>query len=167
ERLYRSGDLVRRRADGSLDYLSRIDQQVKIRGLRIELGEIEARLLQHPAIAEAAVLAQPSTHGAQLVAYLAATQALDDNAAASLRETLRQALLQCLPDYMVPAHYLFLDTLPLTPNGKLDRRALPALDSSHGQRAYQAPRDALEQHISTIWQDVLKLEQVGVNDNFF
>ena len=167
ERLYRSGDLVRRRADGSLDYLSRIDHQVKIRGLRIELGEIEARLLQHPAIAEAAVLAQPSTHGAQLVAYLAATQALDDNAAASLREALRQALLQCLPDYMVPAHYLFLDTLPLTPNGKLDRRALPALDSNHGQRAYQAPRDALEQHISTIWQDVLKLEQVGVNDNFF
>nr|WP_280040888.1 amino acid adenylation domain-containing protein [Pseudomonas sp. Hg5Tf]MDH2558172.1 amino acid adenylation domain-containing protein [Pseudomonas sp. Hg5Tf] len=162
ERLYRSGDLARRRADGNLDYLSRIDHQVKIRGLRIELGEIEAHLLQQPGIAEAAVLAQPTANGAQLVAYLASAQTFEHTAA-----SLRDALLQSLPDYMVPAHYLFLDSLPLTANGKLDRRALPALDTPQGQRAYQAPGDALEQQISTIWQDVLKLDPIGVNDNFF
>lgn len=167
ERLYRSGDLTRRRADGTLEYLSRIDQQVKIRGLRIELGEIEARLLQHAGIVEAAVLAQPSGNGLQLVAYLAGAHVPDQLSAASLRESLRQTLLQQLPDYMVPAHYLFLDSLPLTPNGKLDRRALPALDSRHGQRAYQAPSDAMQQHITHLWQEVLKLEQIGVNDNFF
>ncbi|MET3052183.1 amino acid adenylation domain-containing protein [Pseudomonas alkylphenolica] len=162
ERLYRSGDLARRRADGNLDYLSRIDHQVKIRGLRIELGEIEAHLLQQPGIAEAAVLAQPTANGAQLVAYLASAQTFEHTAA-----SLRDDLLQSLPDYMVPAHYLFLDSLPLTANGKLDRRALPALDTPQGQRAYQAPGDALEQQISTIWQDVLKLDPIGVNDNFF
>ncbi|MDF0729431.1 amino acid adenylation domain-containing protein [Pseudomonas entomophila] len=159
-RLYRSGDLTRRRADAGLDYLSRIDHQVKIRGLRIELGEIESQLLQQPGIAEAAVLAQDTPHGRQLVAYLAPR---DAQTAAPLREALQQVL----PDYMVPAHYLFLDTLPLTPNGKLDRRALPAADSQHAQRDYQAPRDALEQGIAGIWQDVLKLERIGIDDNFF
>ncbi|MFD3212785.1 amino acid adenylation domain-containing protein [Pseudomonas sp. LR_7] len=159
-RLYRSGDLTRRATDGTLEYLSRIDHQVKIRGLRIELGEIESQLLSLPGIREAAVLAQDTAHGRQLVAYLAPRQAQDT-------ATLRQALQQVLPDYMVPALYLFLDRLPLTPNGKLDRRALPALDSQGSQRAYQAPRDALEQAIATIWQEVLRLERIGIDDNFF
>nr|WP_296265932.1 non-ribosomal peptide synthetase [Pseudomonas sp. UBA6562] len=160
QRLYRTGDLTRCRPDASLDYLSRIDHQVKVRGLRIELGEIESHLLRQPGIAEAAVLAQPGAHGMQLVAYLAPTQAQSAQA-------LRQALQQVLPDYMVPAHYLFLDALPLTRNGKLDRQALPALDSQGSPRGYLAPRSELEQRIAALWQASLNREQIGIDENFF
>ncbi|MDZ5604327.1 amino acid adenylation domain-containing protein [Pseudomonas sp. RP23018S] len=160
QRLYRSGDLTRRRADGALDYLSRLDHQVKVRGLRIELGEIESQLLRQPGVSEAAVLAQPGAHGLQLVAYTAP-------AATHSAQALREALLKTLPDYMLPAHFLLLDALPLTANGKLDRRALPTLDQHGSQRGYVAPRSPLEQRIAAIWQSTLNRPQISLDDNFF
>ncbi|MBK4991730.1 non-ribosomal peptide synthetase, partial [Pseudomonas sp. S36] len=165
-RLYRSGDRVRQRADGTIDYLSRIDHQVKVRGFRIELGEIEACLQAHGAVREAVVLAQPGPAGAQLVGYLV-TGLADAWAQAELRETLQAHLREVLPAYMVPSYLLFIDQLPLTPNGKLDRKALPQADASDLQQRYVAPEGDLEQQLAQIWAQVLKLEQVGRNDNFF
>jgi amino acid adenylation domain-containing protein/non-ribosomal peptide synthase protein (TIGR01720 family) len=171
ERLYRTGDLTRYQVDGALQYVGRIDHQVKVRGFRIELGEIEARLLQQDAVRELAVLAQDGASGQQLVAYIVPTDAgvLTGNAdaQASLRETLKAALRQHLPDYMVPAYLLFLEQLPLTPNGKLDRKALPALDGTQQQREHVAPRSVLEKSLAAIWQDVLAIDNVGLEDNFF
>ncbi len=162
-RLYRTGDLARYRPDGRLDYLGRIDHQVKVRGFRIELGEIEARLLAHPRVREAAVLARDTGQGAQLVAYVTPDEAGDEDAlAAELRAHLREAL----PDYMVPAHVLSLPCLPLTPNGKLDRQALPAPDVT-ARDAYQAPANATEQALAYIWRAVLGVERVGRENNFF
>ncbi|MBK5542603.1 amino acid adenylation domain-containing protein [Pseudomonas sp. TH07] len=165
ERLYRSGDLVRYLADGQIDYVSRVDHQVKIRGFRIELGEIETCLLADPAIREAVVLACAGPSGSQLVAYLVPVEGEDDQAA--LRDGLKARLKEQLPDYMVPAHLMVLERLPLNPNGKLDRKALPAPDASQLQEAYVAPQSAMEQQLASIWQDVLRLDQVGLNDNFF
>ncbi|MGG7553955.1 non-ribosomal peptide synthase/polyketide synthase [Pseudomonas sp. ES3] len=171
ERLYRTGDLTRYQVDGALQYVGRIDHQVKVRGFRIELGEIEARLLQQDAVRELAVLAQDGASGQQLVAYIVPTDAvvLADNAdaQANLRETLKAALRQHLPDYMVPAYLLFLEQLPLTPNGKLDRKALPAVDGTQQQREHVAPRTALEKSLAAIWQDVLAIDNIGLEDNFF
>ncbi|MCP1444489.1 amino acid adenylation domain-containing protein/non-ribosomal peptide synthase protein (TIGR01720 family) [Pseudomonas sp. GGS8] len=171
ERLYRTGDLTRYQVDGALQYVGRIDHQVKVRGFRIELGEIEARLLQQDAVRELAVLAQEGVSGQQLVAYIVPTDAavLADiaDAQANLREILKAALRQHLPDYMVPAYLLFLEQLPLTPNGKLDRKALPAVDGTQQQREHVAPRTALEKSLAAIWQDVLAIDNVGLEDNFF
>ncbi|WP_025110384.1 non-ribosomal peptide synthetase [Pseudomonas sp. H1h] len=171
ERLYRTGDLTRYQADGALQYVGRIDHQVKVRGFRIELGEIEARLLQQDTVRELAVLAQDGANGQQLVAYIVPTDAsvlaADADAQASLRETLKAALRQHLPDYMVPAYLLFLEQLPLTPNGKLDRKALPAVDGRQQQREHVAPRSVMEKALAAIWQDVLSLDNVGLEDNFF
>ncbi|PWY53264.1 non-ribosomal peptide synthetase [Pseudomonas sp. RW409] len=169
-RLYRSGDLARYDAEGVIDYAGRIDHQVKIRGFRIEMGEIEARLLELPQVREAVVLAQDAAGGPQLVAYLVAAQGVsadsqDDQA--RLREQLKAALKAVLPDYMLPAHLLFLEALPLSPNGKLDRKALPKADASLLQQAYVAPQSELEQQVAAIWAEVLEVEQVGMNDNFF
>ena len=169
ERLYRSGDLSRYRADGVLEYQGRIDHQVKIRGLRIELGEIEVRLLQQPRVREAAVLAQDAPGGQQLVAYVVAP-ALDLGVGEdlrALRDQLKAGLRAHLPDYMVPAHVLFLDQLPLTPNGKLDRKALPAPETALLQASYVAPATELEQQVAAIWAQVLTVERVGLNDHFF
>jgi amino acid adenylation domain-containing protein/non-ribosomal peptide synthase protein (TIGR01720 family) len=171
ERLYRTGDLTRYQADGTLQYVGRIDHQVKVRGFRIELGEIEARLLQQDAVRELAVLAQDGANGQQLVAYIVPTHAdvlTDDvEAQSNLREVLKAGLRQHLPDYMVPSFLLFLDHLPLTPNGKLDRKALPAVDGSQQQREHIAPHSALEKSLAAIWQDVLAIDNVGLEDNFF
>ncbi|MGZ7457997.1 amino acid adenylation domain-containing protein [Pseudomonas sp. Ma2-10] len=170
ERLYRTGDLTRYQADGTLQYVGRIDHQVKVRGFRIELGEIEARLLQQDTVRDLAVLAQDGVNGQQLVAYIVPVdRALlsDVDAQATLRETLKAALRQHLPDYMVPAFQLFLEQLPLTPNGKLDRKALPAIDGAQQQREHVAPRTAMEKSLAAIWQDVLAIENVGLEDNFF
>ncbi|WP_433736261.1 amino acid adenylation domain-containing protein [Pseudomonas putida] len=170
ERLYRTGDLTRYQADGSLQYVGRIDHQVKVRGFRIELGEIEARLLQQDVVCELAVLAQDGASGQQLVAWIVPSDAAlldDDDAQTSLRESLKAALRQHLPDYMVPAFLLFLDHLPLTPNGKLDRKALPAVDGSTQQHKHVAPRSELEKSLAAIWQDVLTIDNVGLEDNFF
>ena len=169
ERMYRTGDLIRQREDGELEYMGRIDHQVKIRGLRIELGEIEVRLLAQPAVTEAAVLAVESASGAQLVAYVVASplDLYDDQAQRVLRDGLKTGLKSSLPDYMIPAHLLFLEQLPLTPNGKLDRKALPAVDASQMQAAYVAPHSELEQQVAEIWQQVLDVERIGLNDHFF
>ncbi|MBK5530550.1 non-ribosomal peptide synthetase [Pseudomonas sp. TH06] len=166
-RLYRTGDLARYRADGRIEYAGRIDHQVKIRGFRIELGEIEAQLLALPQIRQAVVLDQPGAGGVQLVAYLVADQSVELDQQGPWREHLRQALKHNLPDYMVPAHLLLLDSLPLTANGKLDRKALPQPDASLLQNTYVAPESELQQQIAGVWADVLKLERVGLTDNFF
>ncbi|WP_416422489.1 amino acid adenylation domain-containing protein [Pseudomonas sp. App30] len=156
-RLYRTGDLARWRANGQLEYVGRIDQQVKVRGFRIELGEIEAQLLRQPGVREAAVVARSVGQGQQLVGYVVG-EGLDLNA-------LKAALKQQLPDYMVPAQLLQLAAMPLTPNRKLDRKALPAPDWQ-GQ-AYQAPEGPRETLLAQIWAQVLGLDKVGVLDNFF
>ncbi|MGE7993560.1 amino acid adenylation domain-containing protein, partial [Pseudomonas sp. NPDC089554] len=156
-RLYRTGDLVRQREDGVFDYLGRLDNQVKIRGFRIELGEIEARLRDLPGVQDAVVVAREHGGGKQLVGYVVAD--------IPSGEPLRAALLEALPDYMVPAQVVVLDALPLNPNGKVDRNALP--DPQFKGRTFVAPRNALEQALAAIWQEVLEVEQVGVTDNFF
>ncbi|WP_456016274.1 non-ribosomal peptide synthetase [Pseudomonas fluorescens] len=161
-RLYRTGDLVRQRADGLVEYLGRIDHQVKIRGFRIELGEIETRLLEHHAVREAVVLALDSPSGKQLVAYL-----VSDADHGTLRDALKAHLKTQLPDYMVPAHLIVLDSMPLTANGKLDRRALPQPDPEANRQDYVAPRNELEHTLAAIWCAVLNVQQVGLDDNFF
>jgi amino acid adenylation domain-containing protein len=161
-RLYRTGDLARRLASGDIEYLGRIDAQVKIRGFRIELGEIESALGTHPAIREAVVLAREDSPGdKRLVAYVVST-----DASADLAEALRAHIRTTLPEYMVPAHFVVLEALPLTENGKVDRRALPAPERSASQ-AYVAPRNATEEKLAAIWAEVLKVERVGIHDNFF
>ena len=157
-RLYRTGDLARWRADGAIEYVGRIDHQVKIRGLRIELGEIEARLQAHPQVEEAVVVARDTPQGKQLVGY--AVAGCDG-------DLLRQALAEQLPDYMVPARILVLEAMPLSPNGKLDRKALPEPDLSQPQADYQAPATAHEALLADIWQGVLGVQRVGREDNFF
>jgi amino acid adenylation domain-containing protein len=164
-RMYRSGDLVRWLADGNLEYLGRNDDQVKIRGMRIELAEIEARLVLHPEVESAVVLAREDGPGVKrLVAYYrpqVAGQSLDN-------EGLRNWLHSQLPEYMLPVAYVALSQWPLTANGKLDRKALPApgLEAfiSHG---FEAPQGAVETTLAQIWGEVLKVEQVGRHDNFF
>ena len=158
ERLYRTGDLVRWSADGQLEYLGRIDQQVKIRGLRIELGEIESQLLAWPQVREAAVAAQD---GARLVAYVTG------HAGAEIDTTaLRGRLSEVLPQYMVPGAIVVLEQLPLNANGKLDRKALPAFAHTE-ERGYEAPLGDLEEIVAAIWSEVLDVERVGRHDNFF
>ncbi|MDD0974695.1 non-ribosomal peptide synthetase [Pseudomonas fontis] len=167
-RLYRTGDLVRQRADGLIEYMGRIDHQVKIRGFRIELGEIESRLLEHPAVHEAVVLALDMAGGKQLAAYLVCdAPSASVEAQAALRDSLKAQLRVNLPDYMVPAHLVLLAQMPLTGNGKLDRRALPLPDLEQGRQHYEAPRSELEQQLAGIWRDVLNVERVGLQDNFF
>jgi len=163
-RLYRTGDLARWRADGTLDFLGRNDHQVKIRGFRIELGEIEAKLLAQAGVREALVLAREDVTGdKQLVAYVA------DGANGELdTQALRHALVQALPDYMVPAAWVVLPVLPVTPNGKVDRKALP-LPSQAGvaQAAYEPPEGVTETTLSQIWSELLGIERIGRQDHFF
>ncbi|MES2295468.1 MAG: amino acid adenylation domain-containing protein [Pseudomonadota bacterium] len=162
-RLYCSGDLARYRADGSIEYLGRIDNQVKIRGFRIEPGDIEAALHQLAQVREAVVVAREDRPGERrLVAYVVA-----HGAGAIEPSQMRAALLESLPDYMVPAHFVVLERLPTTPNGKIDHQALPAPDGAGAQHDYVAPATPVEEIVATIFADVLKLEPVGTADNFF
>ncbi|MEL8001095.1 amino acid adenylation domain-containing protein, partial [Pseudomonas aeruginosa] len=162
ERLYRTGDLARFQADGNIEYIGRIDHQVKVRGFRIELGEIEAALAGLAGVRDAVVLAHDGVGGTQLVGYVVADSAED---AERLRESLRESLKRHLPDYMVPAHLMLLERMPLTVNGKLDRQALPQPDASLSQQAYRAPGSELEQRIAAIWSEILGVERVGLDDN--
>ncbi|MCT0977600.1 amino acid adenylation domain-containing protein, partial [Pseudomonas aeruginosa] len=157
ERLYRTGDLARFQADGNIEYIGRIDHQVKVRGFRIELGEIEAALAGLAGVRDAVVLAHDGVGGTQLVGYVVADSAED---AERLRESLRESLKRHLPDYMVPAHLMLLERMPLTVNGKLDRQALPQPDASLSQQAYRAPGSELEQRIAAIWAEILGVERV-------
>nr|MBA3495173.1 amino acid adenylation domain-containing protein [Gammaproteobacteria bacterium] len=164
ERLYRTGDLARYRADSSIEFLGRIDSQVKLRGFRIELGEIEACLRQHPKLREAAVLAREDYAGEKrLAAYFVPNEA---SAPASADE-LRSFLKNLLPEYMLPSSFVALDHMPLAPNGKLDRKALPAPDRLRSDAAPVAPRTPLEQQLAAIFAMVLKIDHVGIRDNFF
>ncbi len=161
ERLYRSGDLVRQRADGNLEFLGRNDDQLKVNGLRIEPGDIQSCLLRQPGVDEAVVLARDDQSGGQrLVAYYTGEPVPV--------ETLRQTLSAHLPSYMVPALYVHLSALPLTPNGKLDRKALPAPDAQAGlSRPYAAPQGEIEILLARLWAELLGLQRVGRHDNFF
>ncbi|HYV13327.1 MAG TPA: amino acid adenylation domain-containing protein, partial [Pyrinomonadaceae bacterium] len=163
-RLYRTGDLGRYNTDGNLEYVGRVDQQVKIRGFRIELGEIEAALNQHEGVSESVVTVQDEGQEKRLVAYVVSR---DDQAVAT--SELRNHLRERLPEYMIPASFVFLAELPLTPNGKLDRKALPAADGSQTvmDHLFLSPRTPTEQVLALIWEKVLGLTQVGINDNFF
>ncbi len=163
ERMYRTGDLAKWLPDGNIEFLGRIDHQVKIRGFRIELGEIEAELLKHSAIKEALVLAKNDVSGGKyLCAYVVATK--QGLATTELREYLAKGL----PDYMIPAIFIQIDKMPLTPNGKIDGRALPEPDVSiNAGTEYVAPRNAAEEKLARVWQDVLGVEKVGIEDNFF
>jgi amino acid adenylation domain-containing protein len=164
-RMYKTGDLARLLPDGKIDFLGRNDDQVKIRGYRIELGEIEWTLTQHSSVREAIVVARDdAATGKRLVAYLVC-QHQQVLSAVELQDFLREKL----PDYMIPAAYVVLKALPLNPNGKIERSALPDPDGSTLQieRPYLAPRTPLEEVLAGIWADVLKLERIGVEDNFF
>jgi len=164
-RLYRTGDLANHLPDGHFHVVGRKDQQVKIRGFRIELSEIEASLRQHPGVHDVAVLARKDALGDnQLFAYI--LPASDGPPDASL---LRAYLRTQLPDYMLPALFIFLEVWPLTPNGKVDKQALPipeAADRAKGT-SYAAPRNVLEELLVEVWQEVIKLEGIGIHDNFF
>jgi amino acid adenylation domain-containing protein len=167
-RMYRTGDLARLRADGNLEFLGRIDFQVKLRGYRIELGEVEAVLERHPAVSQAVVVAREDRPGDQrLVAYVVARDG--ESLTASACRTL---LAAALPEYMIPAHYVFLDRLPVTPNGKIDRNALPAAfhragNGETGHAEEEGPRDHVESIIVKTWADVLGVERVGRDENIF
>jgi amino acid adenylation domain-containing protein len=163
-RLYRTGDRVRRRVDGALEFLGRMDFQVKLRGFRIELGEIEAALAGQPGVREAVAAVREDVAGdARLVAYV--VPGLNPVSP----DALRAALAARLPDYMIPGAFVTLDALPLTPNGKIDRRALPAPDTAAPARdaVRTPPRTAEEKAIAAIWRDVLRADDVGVDENFF
>jgi hypothetical protein len=170
-RLYRTGDLVRRRADGLVEFLGRLDSQVKIRGFRIEPGEIEAVLATHPDVRACAVLARQDVPGeTRLVAYAAlGPQEIDPlGAIQSPALELRVFLQLRLPDFMVPAEWVLLDELPLTANGKVDRRALPAPQrAAAGRPPYAAPSGLLEEALAAVWAEVLRLDRVGAEDDFF
>ncbi|MEK6283280.1 MAG: amino acid adenylation domain-containing protein, partial [Acidobacteriota bacterium] len=165
ERLYRSGDLARYRNDGNIEYLGRLDHQIKLRGFRIELGEIEDALSRHPQLDKVAVIAHEDKRGnKQLIAYVVA----DSDSLLEISD-LKNFLRRNLPDYMIPSDFILLDELPLTPNGKLDRRALPAHVLSRASRKENlvAPRNELEIGLAKIWEELLDFRPIGVKDNFF
>jgi amino acid adenylation domain-containing protein len=164
-RLYRSGDLGRFLPDGRLEWLSRLDHQVKVRGHRIELGEIESVLAQHAAVERAVVLAKGRPGEEQrLIGYLVAAGGMEPTAT-----ELRKHLKAVLPAYMVPAAFVFLDEFPLTPSGKVDRKALDRLESRRqaDEDAYQPPRTPTEAFLAELWRELLSVERIGLRDNFF
>ncbi|HEY0552674.1 MAG TPA: amino acid adenylation domain-containing protein, partial [Thermoanaerobaculia bacterium] len=165
ERLYRSGDVGRYGSNGEIEYLGRGDEQVKLRGYRIEMGEIEAGMREHEGVSECVVMVREEAEGEKrLVAYVVSKQAGELNIS-----QLREHLKQRLPAYMVPSAYVMLPALPLTANGKLDRGALPAAEPSQREEgeSVAGPRNAVEEIVSGIWSQVLRAEQVGIEDNFF
>jgi amino acid adenylation domain-containing protein len=164
-RLYKTGDLGRYLPDGNIEFLGRIDNQVKVRGYRIELGEIEVVLGQHPMVQSSVVVVREDTPGdKRLVAYAVSQQGESFDAA-----EIRKYLKQKLPEYMIPSAFVLLDELPLTPNGKVDRKALPAPDQDRPElgNIYQAPRTPVEEALASIWCELLKVDKVGIHDNFF
>ncbi|MEI8632519.1 phosphopantetheine-binding protein [Vibrio sp. PP-XX7] len=166
--MYKSGDLGRWYADGTLEFLGRNDFQVKIRGYRIELGEIETVLQGCDGVQNAVVIANKDDQGHQrLVGYYTVSVDAADRAAVT-PVSLKSRLSEHLPDYMVPAAYVVLDTIPLTPNGKVDRKALPEPDeSAFVRRRYEPPKNAIETSLAAIWQALLGVAQVGRQDDFF
>jgi amino acid adenylation domain-containing protein len=163
ERLYRTGDLGRYLADGNIEYLGRTDHQVKLRGFRIELGEIESALNQHPAVRESVVtVCGNKQEDRRLVAYCVRT-----SGSQSMAGELQADLRRTLPDYMVPATFVFIDQMPLTSSGKINRRALPQPEARDSGTIFEAPRTTMEEKLAAMWTSILKLERVGIHDNFF
>ncbi|HEY5140856.1 MAG TPA: amino acid adenylation domain-containing protein, partial [Methylococcales bacterium] len=164
DRLYKTGDLARYVSDGTIEFLGRIDHQVKLRGFRIELGEIESVLGQHPGIHEVVVTVREDQPGdKRLIAYLTHSQNESPNPSA-----LRLFVKEKLPDYMVPSAFVLLDKFPLTPNGKIDRKALPAPDQAYPEfeQSYVPPSSPIEEMLLTIWREVLLIDRIGIHDNF-
>jgi amino acid adenylation domain-containing protein/thioester reductase-like protein len=163
-RLYRSGDLARWRADGTIEFLGRGDHQVKVRGVRIELGEVEAQLRQHAQVKDAAVIVRDDPHqDKRLVAYITKVGATDPTV-----EELRGHLARRLPDYMIPSAFVALESLPLTANGKLDRVSLPMPGvAAYTGKEYAAPESDVERRIVDIWQELLAVDKIGRHDSFF
>ena len=159
-KLYHSGDLARWLPDGTVDYLGRIDEQVKIRGFRIELGEIESAIRLKDIVKDCAVIVQTDESGDKAVcAYLVSEETID-------MQTLRQELKEVLPNYMMPSYMMQIEKIPLTNNGKLDRRALPKIEGK-GSQAYQAPRTRQEEMLCELFEEILNVEHVGIQDDFF
>ncbi len=167
DRLYKTGDLVRYLPNGNLEYLGRLDHQVKIRGLRIELGEIETLLTQHPEITSCRVITQKNQFNeSYIIAYLILKKPLSK--LEKFNDNLKNFLAEKLPEYMIPHHFIPLEKFPLTPSGKLDQASLPQLKNIHQKTSvYKAPQNPIEEKIVTIWQEVLKQEKIGIHDNFF
>jgi amino acid adenylation domain-containing protein len=163
-RLFKTGDRARYLPEGDLEYLGRNDHQVKIRGYRIELGEIEAALQDHPSVDRAVVAVDKSSGETRLVAYVVAVGRVEKDA-----RPLRAVLATRLPEFMIPAAFVFLDALPLTPSGKIDRKALPAPDTARPEleSSFVAPSTPTERAMADAWKDLLRLDRVGVEDNFF
>lgn len=163
-KLYKTGDLARYLSDGNIEFIGRIDNQIKIRGFRIELGEVETFLGLHPAVGKSIVLLQDAAGGKQLAAYIVPHKGQQANL-----NDMRRFLQQKLPEYMVPSFFIVLEELPLTHNGKVDRRALPQLDSScqNVRSDIVLPRDDLERQLCGVWERVLEISPIGMNDNFF
>ncbi|HEX3639853.1 MAG TPA: thioesterase domain-containing protein, partial [Ktedonobacteraceae bacterium] len=163
KRLYDTGDLVRQRSDGDLDFIARADHQVKLRGFRIELGEIESLLRNHTTLLDAVVILWESGNNKRLVAFVVTRPGEQAD-----QEMLRQFLEARLPAYMVPSIFMFVDALPVTSNGKIDRSALPTpITASAGRSELVAPRDWVEEELASIWKDLLQTEAISVTDNFF
>jgi amino acid adenylation domain-containing protein len=160
-RLYKTGDLARHLPDGSIEFLGRIDHQVKVRGFRIELGEIEGNLMQHEGVRDAVV----TVSGERLIAYVAADCATEQRA--QLLDALRTRLRSALPDYMLPSGFVMLERMPLNANGKVDRKALPKPDLLDAAAEFEPPRDAIETTLCAIWQDLLGVTRVGIREKFF
>jgi acyl carrier protein len=163
-RLYRTGDRARYRADGTVEYMGRLDAQVKVRGFRVEPGEIEAALTTHPGVREAAVVLCESGGAERLVAYL-----VFEAGAPSAPGELRAYLKKTLPDPMIPAAFVSLEALPLTPSGKLARKALPDPDWNglRSEGGFRPPRTVVEKTLADIWSQTLSVREIGVEDNFF
>ncbi|MCX7595059.1 MAG: amino acid adenylation domain-containing protein [Fischerella sp.] len=164
-RLYKTGDLARYLSDGNIEYLGRIDHQVKMRGFRIELGEIEASLNQNPAVQQVVVIAREDVPGEKCLVAYATLKEGQNTTANQLRDFLRGKL----PNYMIPSAFVILETLPLTPNGKVDRKALPAPTSvkQEDSQTFVAPRNQTEYQLTKIWEEVLGVQPIGIQDNFF
>jgi acyl carrier protein len=165
--IYKSGDLARWLPDGNIEFIGRIDFQVKIRGFRIELGEISSRLQQHPQIKEAVVTAKEALEDQYLCAYFVPASQVDDDSSLSVPR-LRKYLLASLPDYMIPAQFVQVEHIPLSLNGKVDTRLLHAMGTALGTGVeYVAPGSEMEKIVANTWKDILQLEKVGINDNYF
>ncbi|HEX7956271.1 MAG TPA: phosphopantetheine-binding protein, partial [Pyrinomonadaceae bacterium] len=162
-RLYKSGDVARYQPDGQVEFLGRVDQQIKIRGYRLEPGEVEAAIKRMPGVREAVVVAREDVPGEKrLLAYFTAESDVSVN-------ELRRHVKECLPEHMIPSAFVWLEALPLTPSGKVDRRVLPAPDRVRPEleNEYEPPQTPVEEELCGIWSRVLGLERIGVNDNFF
>lgn len=172
-RLYRTGDLARYRIDGTVEFIGRIDQQVKLRGFRIELGEIEQVFLQHEKVKEAVVVVKERNNSRFLSAYITLRETLDENRSPGAgksetkAEDFRQLLKTQLPEYMIPSSIVILEKMPLTPNGKIDRKALPDAVIENTDKEDLAPKTENEKLLSEVWKEILGLDTIGIHDNFF